>query len=106
MRELKDSGISWIGQIPLSWKIDNPKWHFEQRKDRATPGLVQLTASQKYGVITQEEYMERTGAKIVVVQKDFDILKLVCSGDFVIHMRSFQGGLEYSEKMAASALPM
>lgn len=98
MRELKDSGISWIGQIPLSWKIDNPKWHFEQRKDRATPGLVQLTASQKYGVITQEEYMERTGAKIVVVQKDFDILKLVCSGDFVIHMRSFQGGLEYSEK--------
>lgn len=98
MRELKDSGISWIGQIPLSWKIDNPKWHFEQRKDRAKPGLVQLTASQKYGVITQEEYMERTGAKIVVVQKDFDILKLVCSGDFVIHMRSFQGGLEYSEK--------
>lgn len=98
MRELRDSGVSWIGQIPLSWKIDNPKWHFEQRKDRAKPGLVQLTASQKYGVITQEEYMERTGAKIVVVQKDFDILKLVCSGDFVIHMRSFQGGLEYSEK--------
>ena len=38
------------------------------------------------------------GANIVTVQKDFDILKLVCAGDFVIHMRSFQGGLEYSEK--------
>lgn len=98
MREMKESGIPWLGEIPASWEVDNPKWHFEQRKDRSKPGMVQYTASQKYGVITQEEYMEKTGAKIVVVQKDFDILKMVCAGDFVIHMRSFQGGLEYSER--------
>lgn len=98
MRELKDSGIKWIGDIPVNWTVDNPKYHFTQRKDRATPGMVQFTASQKYGVITQTEYMERTGANIVTVQKDFDILKKVCAGDFVIHMRSFQGGLEYSEQ--------
>ena len=98
MREMKDSGIEWIGKVPVEWKIDNPQYHFSQRKDRAKQGMVQLTASQKYGVITQTEYMERTGANIVTVQKDFDILKLVCAGDFVIHMRSFQGGLEYSEK--------
>ena len=98
MRKMKDSGVNWIGLIPVDWKIDNPKYHFTQRKDRAPQGMVQLTASQKYGVITQSEYVERTGANIVTVQKDFDILKLVCTGDFVIHMRSFQGGLEYSEK--------
>lgn len=98
MREMKDSGIEWIGKVPVEWKIDNPQYHFSQRKDRAKQGMAQLTASQKYGVITQTEYMERTGANIVTVQKDFDILKLVCAGDFVIHMRSFQGGLEYSEK--------
>lgn len=98
MREMKDSGIEWIGKVPVEWKIGNPQYHFSQRKDRAKQGMVQLTASQKYGVITQTEYMERTGANIVTVQKDFDILKLVCAGDFVIHMRSFQGGLEYSEK--------
>ena len=98
MREMKDSGIEWIGKVPVEWKFDNPQYHFSQRKDRAKQGMVQLTASQKYGVITQTEYMERTGANIVTVQKDFDILKLVCAGDFVIHMRSFQGGLEYSEK--------
>lgn len=96
--EMKDSGVSWIGKIPKHWEVDNPKWHFVQRKDRATYGLTQLTASQKYGVVTQEEYMEITGAKVVTVEKDFDILKLVCPGDFIIHMRSFQGGLEYSEK--------
>lgn len=98
MREMKDSGVQWIGEIPIELAIDNPKYHFTQRKDRAKQGMVQLTASQKYGVITQTEYMEKTGANIVTVQKDFDILKLVCAGDFVIHMRSFQGGLEYSEK--------
>ena len=89
MRKMKDSGVNWIGLIPVDWKIDNPKYHFTQRKDRAPQGMVQLT---------QSEYVERTGANIVTVQKDFDILKLVCAGDFVIHMRSFQGGLEYSEK--------
>lgn len=95
--KMKDSGVEWIGKIPEHWEVSNPKWHFAQRKDRAKLGLKQYTASQKYGVISQEEYMERTGAKIVTVAKDFDILKLVCPGDFVIHMRSFQGGLEYSE---------
>lgn len=96
--EMKDSGVQWIGNVPSTWIIDNPKYHFTQRKDRAKKGMTQLTASQKYGVITQTEYMELTGASIVTVQKDFDILKLVKAGDFVIHMRSFQGGLEYSEK--------
>ena len=70
MREMKDSGIEWIGKVPVEWKIDNPQYHFSQRKDRAKQGMVQLTASQKYGVITQTEYMERTGANIVTVQKD------------------------------------
>jgi len=98
MREMKESGVKWIGTIPMNWEIDNPKYHFQQRKERAAQGMTQLTASQKHGVITQTEYMEKTGANIVTVQKDFDILKLVCAGDFVIHMRSFQGGLEYSEK--------
>ena len=41
--------------------------------------------------------MEVTGTKVVTVEKDFDILKHVEAGDFVISMRSFQGGLEYSE---------
>ena len=42
--------------------------------------------------------MEITGSKVVTVEKDFDILKHVEAGDFVISMRSFQGGLEYSTK--------
>lgn len=95
--EMKDSGIKWIGKIPINWQAVNPRWLFAQRKDRAKKGMEQYTASQKYGVISQKDYMNRIGGSIVTVQKDFDILKMVCKGDFVIHMRSFQGGLEYSE---------
>ncbi|MGN0547024.1 MAG: restriction endonuclease subunit S [Acutalibacteraceae bacterium] len=97
-RPMKDSGIEWIKKIPLEWNGINPKALFEQRKEKAKQGERQLTASQQYGVIYQEEYMKITGSKVVTVEKDFEILKHVEAGDFVISMRSFQGGLEYSEK--------
>ena len=96
-RVMKDSGIEWIGQIPKHWKKINPKALFYQRKDRAKKDDRQLTASQKYGIMYQDEFMEKEGVRVTVVQKDFDILKHVEPNDFVISMRSFQGGLEYSE---------
>ena len=94
--QMKDSGYPWMGKIPSHWRDINPKALFAQRKDRAKAGERQLTASQQYGVLYQDEYMALTGSRVVVVQKDFDILKHVEAGDFVISMRSFQGGLEYS----------
>jgi len=96
-REFEDSGIKWVETLPKGWKSINPKALFTQRKDKAFEGERQLTASQQYGVIYQDDYMEITGNKIVTVEKDFSILKHVEAGDFVISMRSFQGGLEYSE---------
>lgn len=95
--EMKDSGIEWIGEIPKHWKKINPKALFFQRKEKAKKGERQLTASQKYGVIYQDDFMKKEGVRVTVVQKDFDILKHVEPNDFVISMRSFQGGLEYSE---------
>ena len=100
-RKMKDSGIEWIGEIPEGWETINPKALFAQRKDRASKGERQLTSSQQYGILYQDEYMELTGSKVVTVGKDFDILKHVETGDFVISMRSFQGGLEYSTKSGA-----
>lgn len=96
-REMKDSGIEWNNRIPVEWSSINPKALFGQRKDKAFEGEQQLTASQQYGIMYQSDYMELTGTKVVTVEKDFDILKHVEAGDFVISMRSFQGGLEYSE---------
>ena len=98
---MKDSGIEWIGEIPEGWRTINPKALFTQRKDKAQKGERQLTSSQQHGILYQDDYMELTGSKVVTVEKDFDILKHVEAGDFVISMRSFQGGLEYSTKSGA-----
>ena len=56
-----------------------------------------MTASQQYGIITQERYMELTGAKIVFANKGIEDWKHIDPFDFVISLRSFQGGLEMSE---------
>ena len=98
---MKDSGIEWIGEIPEGWRTINPKALFTQRKDKAQKVERQLTSSQQHGILYQDDYMDLTGSKVVTVEKDFDILKHVEAGDFVISMRSFQGGLEYSTKSGA-----
>lgn len=92
----KDSGVEWIGEIPNGWQVLYPKKVFVLHKEPAKTGDVQLTASQKYGIISQEEFTKLEGTKPMSVVSGEDILKHVSSGDFVISMRSFQGGLEYS----------
>lgn len=94
---MKQSGYKWIGSIPEHWNMVYAKQLFSQRKDRALEDDEQLTASQKYGVISQKEFMNIEGRQVMQVLKGEEILKHVEKGDFVISMRSFQGGLEYSE---------
>lgn len=95
-REMQSIIGNWMGDIPADWEMVFSKKLFAERKDKAFPQDEQLTASQKYGVITQQEFMEREQRRVTVVMKGEDILKHVGKGDFVISMRSFQGGLEYS----------
>lgn len=94
--KLIDSGTHWVKQIPENWKMVYSKKLFAERKDKAFLNDEQLTASQKHGVISQKEFMEKVGRRVTVVTKGGDILKHVGKGDFIISMRSFQGGLEYS----------
>mgnify|MGYP001808526936 FL=1 len=94
--QYKDSGATWIPQIPEHWNMVYSKKLFAQRKDKAFPNDIQLTSSQKYGIISQDEFMKREGRRLTVVVTGSDILKHVGIGDFVISMRGFQGGLEYS----------
>lgn len=91
---MKDSGVEWIGTIPEHWEVRRSKFLFTQRKEKAWKDDVQLSATQKFGVIPQDEYEARTGARVVKIQFHLDKRKHVEKDDFVISMRSFQGGLE------------
>jgi type I restriction enzyme S subunit len=91
---MKNSGVKWIGEIPGHWEVRRSKFLFTQRKERSWKDDVQLSATQAYGVIPQEEYEEKTGKRVVKIQLHLDKRKHVEKDDFVISMRSFQGGLE------------
>lgn len=94
-QEIQNSGYKWLGKIPNHWGIEYSKWLFSERKEKANRNDEMLTASQKYGVIPQKMFMKMEQQQVVVVQKGQDILKRAVKNDFVISMRSFQGGIEY-----------
>ena len=88
----KDSGGQWIGEIPEHWEVKKIKYIFSERSEKGHPNEPVLCATQKHGVIPQNMYENR----VVVVNKGLDGLKFVKEGDFVISLRSFQGGIEYA----------
>ncbi len=90
----KASGMDWLGQIPEHWQVQRSKRVFKPRKELARQDDVQLSATQAYGVITQEDYEERVGRKVVRILQHLEKRRHVEIDDFVISMRSFQGGLE------------
>ncbi|MCD7746274.1 MAG: restriction endonuclease subunit S [Lachnospiraceae bacterium] len=100
MRAMKDSGYSWLGNIPDRWVLERGKYLFMQRSHRGnTIELQLLSPTQKFGVIPQSMYEELTGMSAVKLndKADLSLLKTIHKGDFCISLRSFQGGFEYSE---------
>lgn len=90
----KDSGVKWLGEIPGHWEVRKIKYTFKERSQKGFPKLSLLSATQQYGVIKKDDYENRT----VVATKGLDTLKLVCKNDFVISLRSFEGGIEMSHE--------
>lgn len=91
-KNYKDSRFGWLGEIPIDWKTIRAKFLFSERVQKGFPEKPLLAATQKQGVVKKEDY----GTRTVTAQKDFHLLKLVKVGDFVISLRSFQGGIEIS----------
>lgn len=89
----KDSCIEWIGEIPESWILIKAKYLFLQSLNKGGEALILLSATQNDGVIPKDRL-----EGVVQVKEDADLnaFKSVKKGDFVISLRSFQGGFEYS----------
>ena len=96
MTSVKNSDIHWLGKVASDWEIA-PAWRvMKERGEKSLPDDVHLTPSQTHGVLTQQDYMDRTGNKVVLNLAGTDNMKRVRAGDFIIHLRSFQGGIEAS----------
>lgn len=95
---MKPSGVEWLGDVPAHWGVGQSRRLFALRNERAAEGDKQLTASQAHGVVFQDRFIELEGRRVVEVIKGADILKHVEPNDFVISMRSFQGGIEWCQE--------
>lgn len=80
-REMKDSGVEWIGIYPRNWKIIKIKWLLHERKNRSVTGLEEpLSMSQKKGLIPTKDM-----DSIPNMASSFIGAKLVYKGDLVFN---------------------
>jgi type I restriction enzyme S subunit len=91
---MKDSGVEWLGEIPAHWELVPSTRLFSESKRRALDGDEQLSATQKYGVISRAEFERLESRQVVHAFLHLEQRKHVEVGDFVMSMRSFEGGLE------------
>lgn len=92
---MKDSGIEWIGEIPEVWIVRPAKSLFTESKVLRLSSDERCTVSQKYGVIPQSQFTALENQRTVLADKNLESWKHVSPGDFVISLRSFQGGIEF-----------
>lgn len=93
----KDSGVEWLGEVPEGWETKLGRRLYMQKRDSALPDDEQLSATQKYGVVPQRLFMELEDQKVTLALSGLNNFKHVESDDFVISLRSFQGGIERSK---------
>lgn len=89
-----EATIPWLTSLPEHWEVIRSKRLFATRKERARQDDEQLSATQAYGVIPQKDFESKVGRKVVRINQHLEKRAHVEPDDFVISMRSFQGGLE------------
>ena len=87
----------WVTHVPEHWYMLSGKRVFKNIRIRALKTDEQLAASQAYGVIPQSLMMKKNDAKVMLALKGTESFRHVDVNDFVISLRSFEGGIEHSK---------
>lgn len=91
-KTFKTSKSSICTEIPSHWQEKRIKDIFTEKSIKGYPNEPMLCATQSKGVIPQSLYENR----VVTAVSGLENMKLVDVGNFVISLRSFQGGIEYA----------
>lgn len=83
-REMKDSGVDWLREIPLTWSLQKISTFYSLRTQKVSDKDYPPLSVTKKGVLPQLENVAKTD--------DGDNRKLVKKGDFVINSRSDRRG--------------
>ncbi len=84
VREMKDSGIEWIGEIPAEWRVGRIGHLYTERKEKVSDVDYQPLSVTMKGILPQLSTAAKTDAH--------DDRKLVLKGDFAINSRSDRRG--------------
>ena len=84
MREMKDSGIEWVGAIPQDWQLSKIGSLYTQRNEKVSDKDYQPLSVTMQGILPQLATAAKTD--------DGDNRKLVRVGDFAINSRSDRRG--------------
>ena len=84
MREMKDSGIDWIGTIPQDWQLSKIGSLYTQRNEKVSDKDYQPLSVTMQGILPQLATAAKTD--------DGGNRKLVRAGDFAINSRSDRRG--------------
>ena len=84
MREMKDSGIEWVGTIPQDWQLSKIGSLYTQRNEKVSDKDFQPLSVTMQGILPQLATAAKTN--------DGDNRKLVRVGDFAINSRSDRRG--------------
>ena len=89
-REMKDSGVEWIGDIPADWKLERLKWILAERKEKNDPQRTDfiLSLGAAYGVVPYSE-KEGGGNKAKETLTDY---RLAYPNDIVINSMNIISG--------------
>lgn len=92
-REMKDSGIEWIGEIPREWDVQKLKHSLRWKSEKGQPDSTVLSLYRDYGIIPKDSRDDNHN----VTSLDTSNYKVVNKGDFVINkMKAWQGSMAVS----------
>ena len=84
MREMKDSGVEWIGEIPVDWELSKIGSVYDERNENVSDKDFAPLSVTKQGIVPQLETAAKTD--------NGDNRKLIRKDDFVINSRSDRRG--------------
>lgn len=95
--EYKNSGADWLGKVPSHWAVIAARRVFRQRREKSCAQDEQLSVTQRHGVVPQKLFMKIEDQKVTLALSGIENFRRVETDDFVISLRSFQGGIERSK---------
>lgn len=106
MREMKDSGIEWIGEIPKDWEVHPVHAYFEEGKTKNYRMQEQNLLSLSYGGIIRKDINTNGG----LLPASFNTYNVIEAGDIIIRptdlqndKRSLRTGLVKEQGIITSA---